>query len=318
MADANGSNTLQGLTPNPSDNRQTLQCESFQVDLLKNLHKFRNENLFTDICIYVEGVEFQCHKVILCAASSYFQAMFSCDLKESRMGKVYIENITPWTMKRLIDFIYTSKIDITDDNVIDIFNGACMFNLYDLIEKCSVYIEQNIDLNNCIDLYLFADLHSLEKLKNSTYKFIVDNFDHLYEQKTSDYVKLNELAFNSILRSDMLNVSKEVHVFDAILKWINYANDQRLSCLDGLMRLVRFNAMNKDELLSVLDQPLIKSNSDIILFVQSFVGETAMFLFKIRPSTISREYLCILDSLDFKVHFLKAIIGHGFLLVFRL
>ena len=88
-----------------TSNFETLICESFQKTLWDNLFKFKNETSFTDICIYVDGVEFKCHKVILCAASSYFKAMFSCDLKESRLGKVYIENISPWTMKRLLDFM---------------------------------------------------------------------------------------------------------------------------------------------------------------------------------------------------------------------
>jgi hypothetical protein len=287
---------------NPSETRKILKCDTFQMEMLKNLCKFRNENLFTDICIYVEGVEFKCHKVILCAASSYFQAMFSCDLKESRLGKVYIENITPWTMKRLIDFIYTSKIDINDDNVIDVFNGACMFNLYDLIEKCSVFIEENIDLNNCIDLHLFADLHNLERLKNSTYKFIVDNFIDLFEHNTtSDYVKLNETTLGSVLKSDMLNVSKEIYVFNAILTWINYMPDERAHHLESLIRLVRFNALTKDELISVLDEKLVQNNNDIFMYVHTFVGHVAMDSYKIRPSTLSREYICILTSNEFKV-----------------
>ena len=94
---------------NESTAKKQIIIDDYKSEMVLNFHKFRNENLFTDIFIYVEGVEFPCHKVVLCAASCYFKAMFSCDLKESRLGKVFIENISPWTMKRLLDFIYTGN-----------------------------------------------------------------------------------------------------------------------------------------------------------------------------------------------------------------
>lgn len=90
-------------------NRKQILIEEHKSDMVAHFNRFRNENQFTDVFIYVEGVEFPCHKVVLCAASCYFKAMFSCDLKESRQGKVFIENISPWTMKRILDFIYTGK-----------------------------------------------------------------------------------------------------------------------------------------------------------------------------------------------------------------
>jgi len=93
--------------PGNESSKKQITIDNYKSEMIQNFHKFRSENLFTDIFIYVEGVVFPCHKVVLCAASCYFKAMFSCDLKESRLGKVFIENISPWTMKRILDFIYT-------------------------------------------------------------------------------------------------------------------------------------------------------------------------------------------------------------------
>jgi hypothetical protein len=163
----------------PSTPSTTIHLEEFQRETCENLFKFKNESLFTDVHIYVEGVEFACHKVILCAASAYFRAMFSCDLKEARHGKVYIENISPWTMKRLLDFIYTGRIEINAENVIDLFNAALLFQMHKLVDKCIGFIEANVDLNNCVEINLFASMHSLEGLENSSFKFILENFMQL-------------------------------------------------------------------------------------------------------------------------------------------
>lgn len=269
--------------------------DDFKLELTENLFKFKNENLFTDIYIYVEGVEFACHKVVLCAASSYFKAMFSCDLKESRLGKVYIENILPWTMKRLLDFIYTGRIEINYENVVDIFNAAVMFQLYKLIEKCTMYIQEHIDLSNCVEINLFASMHNLNQLENDTFKYMMENFMQLInssqdfkhflsnqqqqrelvsieengnqivdENSFPDFVRLNEKTFVDLIKSDLLNVTREIYVYYAINKWFEYflfVNNnkkplQKSSTIaknfqelyESLFRSLRLNALTREEL----------------------------------------------------------------------
>ena len=119
--------TISGQT-NESTKKQ-ISIDEHKSDMVQNFNRFRNEHLFTDIFIYVEGVEFPCHKVILCAASCYFKAMFSCDLKESRLGKVFIENISPWTMKRILDFIYTGEYSDGASGVTSLKTLAGIFSL---------------------------------------------------------------------------------------------------------------------------------------------------------------------------------------------
>ena len=157
---------------------------AFQLEWLRTLQTFRNEALFCDICIYIDGIEFPCHKVVLCAASSYFKAMFSCDLKESRLGKVYIENISPWTMKRLLDFIYTGCIEIACDNVIDVFNAAAMFQLGALADTCVAFVRQHVDAQNCVDIHMFAAMHGLADLEAHAFAYMLDNFMQLLNVPT--------------------------------------------------------------------------------------------------------------------------------------
>jgi len=316
------------IESNPT--KKQIQIDDFQLELNHNLIKFRAENLFTDIFIYVEGVEFPCHKVILCAASSYFKAMFSCDLKESRLGKVYIDNISSWTMKHLLDFIYTGKIEINYENVIDIFNAAAMFQLYKLADKCTDYIEEHIDLSNCIEIHVFASMHQLVKLEKDTFQFILDNFMQLINSPPtipisikqpklvnntsmfitttldeinatnqllncvistnhndivyfSDFVLLSEQNFQSLIRSDLLNVSKEIYVYYAIKKWIEYHillnNAQKttnnlkiMKTYENLFKHVRLNALSQDELefISTNDK-LIHSNQNLLNHLNNFL-----------------------------------------------
>ena len=347
-----------------STNKQ-ISIDEFQFELTQTLHKFRNENLFTDIFIYVEGVEFACHKVVLCAASCYFKAMFSCDLKESRLGKVYIENISPWTMKRIIDFIYTGKIEINYDNVIDIFNSAVMFQLYKLVDKCTDYIEEHIDLANCIDINLFASMHHLDKLEKETFQFILDNFMQLINSVTNnndsqtaastsasiansiatpnDFVRLSDSTFSSLIKSDHLNVTREIYVYYALKKWIDYQINvnklkNSMKIYENLFKSIRLNALSQEELEFISNNDkLVQTNENLTMYLKRYLnngnasgvsssnGSTADSPNEnincglistienennesiIRPSTIPRDYLCMLNSEKFQFYdFLKS------------
>lgn len=281
------------LVDDVNETRRHVDCDQFKLETLQNLFKFKNENLFTDVSIYVDGIEFPCHKVVLCAASSYFKAMFSCDLRESRLGKVYIESISPWTMKRLIDFIYTGKIEINYENVIDVFNAAMMFQLNILVDKCTAYIQDHIDVSNCVEVHIFACIHNLTQLEHDTFAFILDNFMLLLssnesstadEETTkkatpatntpaasnmSDFVHLNEATFAALLKSDSLNVSREIYAYYALKKWTEHReNDHdedvvavaadKVSRIAGrfkmqqvfenLFKYIRLNSLSRDEL----------------------------------------------------------------------
>ena len=256
--------------------KNILYVEEFQHETIENLYKFKNESLFTDIFIYIEGVEFPCHKVILCAASSYFKAMFSCDLKESRLGKVYIENISPWTMKRLLDFIYTGKIEINFENVIELFNAACMFQLYKLAENCTNYIKKNIDLYNCVEINLFASMHNLVDLESDTFKFILENFMELINLKCddtgtnfSDFVRLSQDTFIDLIKSDLLNVTREIYVYYALNKWVNH-NKTLSHNYEQFFKNIRLNALSREELGYILENDIyVRRNDALRKFVKN-------------------------------------------------
>jgi hypothetical protein len=209
-------------------------------------------------------------------------------------------------MKRLLDFIYTGKIEINYENVIDIFNAAAMFQLYKLADKCTDYIEEHIDLSNCIEIHVFASLHQLVKLEKDTFQFILDNFMQLINSPPSipvkiqsatnsasildelnatdqllnsvnslknndivyfsDFVLLSETSFQSLIKSDSLNVSREIYVYYAVKKWIEYqmlsqqqqqptisTSTKLLKTYENLFKHIRLNALSRDELEFILN-----------------------------------------------------------------
>ena len=77
---------------------------------------FRQTQL-CDVTLEAGGLDVPAHKAILSACSTYFYAMFTGDLTESTAARVPLKDIDGRTLVQLIDFIYTTEIHITEDNV---------------------------------------------------------------------------------------------------------------------------------------------------------------------------------------------------------
>jgi len=61
--------------------------------------------------------ELQAHKAVLSACSPYFYAMFTCELAESNSNRITLQEVDGNALVQLIDFVYTSEIQVTEDNV---------------------------------------------------------------------------------------------------------------------------------------------------------------------------------------------------------
>lgn len=85
---------------------------------------YRQENL-CDVVLVADTVEIPCHKVVLCACSQYFYAMFTGDLAEAKSDRITLQEIDPSALVLLIDFVYTSEIQVTEENV-QVWSYRCL------------------------------------------------------------------------------------------------------------------------------------------------------------------------------------------------
>lgn len=70
-----------------------------------------------DVILVAGATEIPCHKVILCACSQYFYAMFTGNMAEAKANHITLQGIDPSALVLLIDFVYTSEIQVTEENV---------------------------------------------------------------------------------------------------------------------------------------------------------------------------------------------------------
>lgn len=92
-----------------------LRCVDQRV--FHNLSCSNRQGLLCDVTIVVDSTEIPAHKVVLSSCSQYFYAMFTGDLAEAKSDRITLQEIDPKALIQLIDFVYTSEIHVTEENV---------------------------------------------------------------------------------------------------------------------------------------------------------------------------------------------------------
>lgn len=98
--------------------------------VLEQINQLRRANDFLcDVILNVGTSRIKAHKIILCASSPYFRAMFTNELAESKQSEVTLRDIDENAMEILVDFCYTSKITIDEKTVQTVLPAACLLQV---------------------------------------------------------------------------------------------------------------------------------------------------------------------------------------------
>lgn len=119
------------------------------------------QNLFCDVTLVAENMEIPAHKMVLASCSPYFYAMFSgSDFEESRQDRITVQGVDFHALELLIDYVYTSYVDVTEENVQILLTAANLLQLTDVRDACCDYLQTQLDPSNC--LYSFFIQNTLQ------------------------------------------------------------------------------------------------------------------------------------------------------------
>lgn len=90
----------------------------------------------SDVKLIVQGTSIPAHKCILIARSEYFRSMFCNGLNETNRKEIEIQQVDLVHFQSMLEFVYTGKVVITDENIISLVNVSDMFLLEDLRQEC--------------------------------------------------------------------------------------------------------------------------------------------------------------------------------------
>jgi len=142
-----------------------------------------NTGELADVDVVCSGRVFACHKAILGAKSPFFKAAFVHNMKEKATGKINIDGIDSDTVQDMLSYIYGGKIDNIEEKSAKLLAAADQYDLKHLKKKCEELLCKSLNISNCLEYLILADLHSTDILKPLVIKFVVENSREVVTQE---------------------------------------------------------------------------------------------------------------------------------------
>lgn len=211
-------------------------CNDHLLKTFLKMEGFRKNSKLCDIVLVVGEKKIKAHRLVLAAFSDYFSAMFTGDLSDN--GKVvHLSDMDPQAVEDLIQYAYTSNIQIRVDNVESLLSVSCILQIDEVKEACSEFMKHQLHPTNCLGIRAFADGHGCTELFKIADAFTKERFVDVV--KNQEFVLLSAECIAHLISSDDLNVTSESQIFDALCAWTEHDEETRKQVMPRLLGLVR-------------------------------------------------------------------------------
>ncbi|XP_075348367.1 kelch-like protein 40 [Mycteria americana] len=248
---------------------QVEELRLYQQTLLQDgLKDMLDHNKFLDCVLKVKGKEFPCHRLVLAACSPYFRAMFLSDMEESKKREVSLEDVDPDVMGKILHYIYTSELEITEQNVQDIFSVANMFQIPSIFTVCVSFLQKRLCLSNCLAIFRLGLMLDCARLAVAARDFICDRFALV--SRDEEFYQLSPDELIAIISSDSLNIEKEETVFEVVMKWVGTKDhESRQKALPVIFESIRFRLIPNDYIKDHVEKhAMVKSSPELLKKLQ--------------------------------------------------
>lgn len=244
----------------PTSDRSLFRHPNHTEKAFEALNALRKQGQLCDVLLVADDVQLSAHRVVLAACSHYFSAMFTSKLSESRTERILLQQIDGKTLSALVDFIYTSEIRITEDNVQMLLPAANILQLSEVRDACCDFLQLQLHPSNCLGIRAFADLHACAELHNCAQIYTENHFSEVVNHDEFFNLPISQVC--KLISSDKLVVSSEEQVFEAVITWTMHDLENRRDLISQLIEHVRLPLLSQDYLIQrVEEEPLVKHNS---------------------------------------------------------
>ena len=258
--DANVDQKLSDLNLNEETvDRQTFVCKEQPTEAFSRIHQMRDDEKLCDVTLIVGEREIHAHRVVLAASSDYFYSMFVRDMLESRQERIELKGVDPDAMQRLVEFTYSTKLEITTNNVQSLMTAASLFSFPSVFKATAKFLSNQLHPSNCLGIRSFAKTHGSDELVGAATVYFRDHF--MDAVKNEEYLSLPSEDLAHLLDSDDINVRTEEDIYRAVEAWLNHNTEERKESLSQLLCHVRLPLLSTSYLTqNVETNPYLKKS----------------------------------------------------------
>lgn len=169
------------------------------------------------------------------SSSDYFRALLGPHFKEGKEEEVIIENVDGQTLKAIVNFCYSGKIQITDENILKLVEASSFMLLVRIQRKCEQFWSDKLATSNCVDIFSAADEYSFADLRKKSFDFICEHFETVV---AIDLHKIKVSLLSELLKYDQIH-AREEFIFQRLVEWAGYHETTRSTHVPELFKSIR-------------------------------------------------------------------------------
>jgi len=210
------------------------------------------------------------HKFVLSIGSPVFFAMFYGQLVDTT-GVIELPDCDFESLLEFFRYLYSDNVNLTGNNVMQVLYLAKKYMVSSLVEKCTEYLQDNLDASNVFFVLPYANKFEDTDLEDRCWRVIERETE---EAVTSDdFVTVDRSLLESLVTKEKLTV-KEVELFKAVDHWARIECKRQGIIPDGdarrrmlgeeIVKAIRFPLMTQKEFCSVVLDSNILSVKEIV------------------------------------------------------
>lgn len=135
------------------------------------MSEYLNKQQFSDVTFLVEGRRLYAHRILLTLFSDYFRRAFACGMRETFEPEIVIEGISYETFFALLEFLYTGKLRLTEQQQNDVcflmglLRAADQFCVDCVKQMCERHLSGLVDVENVEGLLQEAERFQATQLR---------------------------------------------------------------------------------------------------------------------------------------------------------
>ena len=221
----------------PESNPFEYHCYGHPLTVLESFTQLYESRSLTDVNLTAGESTFAAHRVVLAAGSAYFNAMFTNAHIESTQDHIVLNGMDGNSLGLLLNFLYTSKLSITEDNVQNLLAAASLLHITAVVEACCQFLLVRLEPDNCLGICNFADMHGCSSLLEVSWDYALQHFQEV--SVTEEFLSMPATLLEKLFRSESLQVQSEEEVLDALLLWYQHDSPARHEAFVSLLHYIK-------------------------------------------------------------------------------
>ena len=227
------------------------------LEICKAVESLRQSRGLCDVVLASGDIRFPAHRLILAAASPVLKRNFS--IRPNGRLVVSLPAVDHETLGLSIHYMYTGNCHLELGNVSGLLDVSSLLEINTLRNDCVLYIQQNVNQNNCVHFYELGITLSEKEVVQCAKRCLCSNLDTHNIADSMSYSNLMSVLASQRLRGDATNWLK------IIISWLKQNSPPDNNC-EGLLKNIIFESVDLIVLLEVQPLELMKSRhqSDVI------------------------------------------------------